>query len=85
MCDDVQVTVMDRIKSSAVNANPSQISLCRGVELNRATGQILRMKRGQRKSVALEVRGLLQMQVKSWLDITAKDLLKATLIYYRHA
>jgi hypothetical protein len=43
------------------------------------------MKKDQRKSVALEVRGLLQMQVKSWLDITAKDLLKATLIYYRHA
>ena len=85
MRDDVQVTVMDRIKSSAVNANPSQISLCRGVELNRATGQKLRMKKDQRKSVALEVRGLLQMQVKSWLDITAKDLLKATLIYDRHA
>jgi hypothetical protein len=43
------------------------------------------MKKDQRKSAALEVRGLLQMQVKSWLDITAKDLLKATLIYDRHA
>ena len=85
MCDDVQVTVMDRIKSSAVNANPSQISLCRGVVLSTEAEIARRMRRDQRKLVALEVRELLRMQVKSWLDITAKDLLKASLINYWHA
>jgi hypothetical protein len=43
------------------------------------------MRRGQRKLVALEVREAFRMQVKSWLDITAKDLLKASLINDRHA
>ena len=76
---------MDRIKCSAVNANPSQISLCRGVELNTEEEIKHRMQRGQRKLAGLEVRELLRMQVKSWLDITAKDLLKASLIYYWHA
>ncbi len=71
MCNDVQVTVMDRIKSSAVNANPSQISLCRGVELSKASNPTLQMQRDQRKLVGLEVREALQMQLKSWLDITA--------------
>ena len=85
MRDDVQVTVMDRIKSSAVNANPSQISLCRGVELSKATSPTLQMQRDQRKLVGLEVREEFRMQVKSWLDITAKDLLKATLINNGHA
>ena len=85
MCDDVLVTVMDRIKSSAVNANPSQISVCRGVELSKATSPTLQMQRDQRKLEGLEVRGVLQMQVKSWLDITAKNLLKATLINNGHA
>lgn len=85
MRDDVQVTVMDRIKSSAVNANPSQISLCRGVVLSTEAEIEHRMRRGQRKLVALEVREAFRMQVKSWLDITAKDLLKASLINYRHA
>jgi hypothetical protein len=33
----------------------------------------------------LEVRELLRMQVKSWLDITAKDLLKASLVNHGHA
>jgi len=37
------VTVMDRIKSSAVNANPSQISLCRGVVLSTEAETELRM------------------------------------------
>ena len=81
----MNVTVMDRIKCSAVNANPSQISLCRGVELSTEAEKELRMQRDQRKLVELEVRELLQMHVKSWLDITAKDLLKASLIYYWHA
>jgi hypothetical protein len=62
---------MDRIKSSAVNANPSQISLCRGVELNKASNPTLQMQRDQRKLVGLEVREVLRMQLKSWLDITA--------------
>jgi hypothetical protein len=43
LCDDVQVTVMDRIKSSAVNANPSQISLCRGVVLSTEAEKARRM------------------------------------------
>ena len=81
----MQVTVMDRIKSSAVNANPSQISLCRGVVLSTEAEREHRMRRDQRKLVALEVREAFRMQVKSWLDITAKDLLKATLINNRHA
>ena len=76
---------MDRIKSSAVNANPSQISLCRGVELSKATNPTLQMQRDQRKLVGLEVREEFRMQVKSGLDITAKDLLKATLINNGHA
>ena len=85
MCDDVQVTIMDRIKSSAVNANPSQISLCRGVVLSTEEEIEHRMRIDQRKLVALEVREAFRMQVKSWLDITAKDLLKASLINYWHA
>ena len=76
---------MDRIKSSAVNANPSQISLCRGVELNTEAQQKYRMQRDQRKVVEQVIRELLRMHVKSWLDITAKDLLKASLINYWHA
>ena len=79
------MTIMDRIKSSAVNANPSQISLCRGVVLSTEAEIELQMRRDQRKLVVLEVLELLQMHVKSWLDITAKDLLKATLINYGHA
>ena len=85
MRDDVQVTIMDRIKSSAVNANPSQISLCRGVVLSTEEEIEHRMRIDQRKLVALEVREAFRMQVKSWLDITAKDLLKASLINYWHA
>ena len=81
----MQVTIMDRIKSSAVNANPSQISLCRGVVLSTEEEIEHRIRIDQRKLVALEVREAFQMQVKSWLDITAKDLLKASLINYWHA
>ena len=81
----MQVTIMDRIKSSAVNADPSQISLCRGVVLSTEEEIEHRMRRDQRKLVALEVREAFRMQVKSWLDITAKDLLKASLINYWHA
>jgi len=43
------------------------------------------MQRDQRKLVGLEVREEFRMHVKSWLDITAKDLLKATLINNGHA
>jgi len=43
------------------------------------------MQKVQRKLEEQVVRGLLQMHVKSWLNITAKDLLKATLINYGHA
>ena len=81
----MQVTIVDRIKCSAVNANPSQISLCRGVELNTEAQQKYRMQRDQRKEGGRVIRELLRMHVKSWLDITAKDLLKATLINDRHA
>jgi len=76
---------MDRIKSSAVNANPSQISLCRGVVLSTEEEIEHRMRIVQRKLVALEVREAFRMQVKSLLDIIAKDLLKASLINYWHA
>jgi len=76
---------MDRIKSSAVDANPSQISLCRGVVLNTEAEIEHRKRIDQRKVVELEVREAFRMQVKSWLDITAKDLLKATLINDGHA
>ena len=39
----------------------------------------------QRKLEEQTARVLLRMQVKSWLNITAKDLLKATLIYNWYA
>ena len=81
----MQVTIVDRIKCSAVNANPSQISLCRGVELNTEVEREQRMRICRRKLVGLEVREAFRMQLKSWLDITAKHLLKATLIDYWHA
>jgi hypothetical protein len=43
------------------------------------------MQRDQSKEGERVIRELLRMHVKSWLDITAKDLLKATLINYGHA
>ena len=43
------------------------------------------MQKFQRKLEEQEVRGLLRMHVKSWINITAKDLLKATLVYNWYA